>query len=66
MTCEDCAKRRETEQETLDEIRVSQIQMADNVKWMVETINGLRLGFENMMSVGGPLAMLKELRRTRG
>ena len=62
MTCEDCALNRESEQAQLDAIQVSQIQMAEQVQWMVETINGLRLGFEEMMKNGGPLAMIKMLR----
>lgn len=62
MTCEDCAQRRESEQAQLDAIQVSQIQTAEQVKWMVDTIEGLRQGFEAMMNSGGPLAMLKMMR----
>lgn len=63
MTCEDCAKQRESDQETLDAIRTSQTQMAAQVDWIVKTVDGMRQGFEQMMSNGGPLAMLKMLRK---
>ena len=66
MTCEDCAKKQEEIGETLDQIRVSQVQAAENLQWIVDTVNGLRMGFEQMMNAGGPLAMLKELRKSRG
>jgi hypothetical protein len=62
MTCEECAERQDDIRETLDAIRVSQTQSQAKIDWIVETVNGLMTGFQNMMSAGGPLQMLKELR----
>jgi hypothetical protein len=65
MTCEECGKSQDEIRETLDAIRVSQTQMQEQVNWIVTTVNGLQNGFQAMMSAGGPLQMIKELRRSK-
>jgi hypothetical protein len=66
MTCEECAKSTDEMRETIDKILVSQTQMQAQVAWIVETVNGLKNGFEAMMKAGGPLQMIKELRKAKG
>lgn len=65
MTCKECAQSTDEMRETLDAIRVSQTQMQEQIKWIVETVAGLQQGFQNMMNAGGPIAMLKEMRRSK-
>jgi len=65
VTCEECGKSQGEIREILDAIRVSQTQMQAQVEWIVNTVNGLQMGFQNMMSAGGPLAMIKEMRKAK-
>jgi hypothetical protein len=62
MTCEDCAQRKDAESAMLEEIRMSQLQSQAKLDWMVTTVEALMKGFQDMMSAGGPLAMLKMMR----
>jgi hypothetical protein len=64
-TCEECGKSQDEIRETLDAIRVSQTQSQANLEWLVNTVNGLQMGFQKMMDAGGPLAMIKEMRRAK-
>lgn len=63
MSCEDCAEFQGEIRESLDAVRTSQIQTQAKVDWIVETVTKLMEGFNGMINAGGPLAMLKELRK---